>query len=262
MAQTTEMTVAFNGTPAVVHYWADGNGQRYKGYATSLRQLQKELYEFFGVPDLDLYCITNKRLHALTSDSQIRRAIRASGGNSLLITAYGRHYNYNMGESSVESLLTLPWPQGPSSRTILEYFGGHNYECRYCKRSQVSGVRYKYVGTTSCYNICDTCYARLDSRKKRNCHARVMPWRSDVPISPLPKELDSIYHLQYLLVKLGYLELSNSGSISLSKTERAVGRFKKDHHIYSHDMTEYDIQTARKLAQVVRKHRAEGYKYL
>jgi len=86
--QTTRITVTFNGSPTAVHYWVDGNGHHFPGYATSLRQLRKQLYVAFGVPDLDLYCITNKRMHALTSDSQMRRAIHASGGDTLLLTAY------------------------------------------------------------------------------------------------------------------------------------------------------------------------------
>jgi len=143
----------------------------------------------------------------------------------------------------------------PSSKTILSHFGGHNYECQYCKRTQISGVRYKYVGTTSVYSVCDACYSRLDSRKKLKCHARVMPWKTDAPAAPLrPKDLASINHLQYLLVKLGYLHISCSTSIS--KTEEAVASFRQQYHIYSNDMTEYDSKTARKLTLVVRQSRA------
>jgi len=63
-----------------------------------------------------------------------------------------------------------------------------------------------------------------------------MIWKTDVPTAPLPKELDSVRHLQYLIVKLGYLQLSSSTSIS--KTEDAVARFRQQYHIYSHDMTQ------------------------
>lgn len=258
--QTTRITVTFNGSPTAVHYWVDGNGHHFPGYATSLRQLRKQLYVAFGVPDLDLYCITNKRMHALTSDSQMRRAIHASGGDTLLLTAYEPNDEDYTSEQSLPNAEERP-TANPSSKTILSHFGGHNYECQYCKRTQISGVRYKYVGTTSVYSVCDACYSRLDSRKKLKCHARVMPWKTDAPAAPLrPKDLASINHLQYLLVKLGYLHISCSTSIS--KTEEAVASFRQQYHIYSNDMTEYDSKTARKLTLVVRQSRADGHKYI
>lgn len=221
--QTTRTTIIFNGSPTVVQYWADGNGRQFPGYATSLRQLQKQLSVAFGVPDLDLYCIYNKRMQALASDSHIRRAIQDSAGDAVLITACDPQNTEYSGKQS--------WPYfketqmaDPSSKAILSHFGVKNYECRYCKQSQISGVRYKYIGNTSCRSVCDNCYSQLHSRKQLKCHRRVMPWETDVPAAPLPKDLDSIRQFQYLLVKLGYLQ--RSCSTSISKMEEAIGIFR------------------------------------
>jgi len=115
--QTTRITITFNGTPTVVHYWADGNGHHFSGYATSLRQIRKQLHATFGVPDLDLYCISNRRMLALTSDSHIRRAIHASRGDTLLITAYDSHYTDDSSEDSWPNSAEKPTVKS-SSRTI------------------------------------------------------------------------------------------------------------------------------------------------
>lgn len=264
MSQTTNITVNFRGTPTVVKYCSHGG--HYPGYASSLRQLRKHLYTTFGVRRVELYCIANRQRHVLTSDASIRRAIRASGGDSLLVTAYDpQHTQYNAVEPPpIQLPINTPQQTAhaqPSSKAILSHFGVTNYDCHYCKRSQISGVRYKYIGTSSCHSVCNSCYLCLEPRDKQKCYMRIMRWKGDAPAAPLhKKEIDSIRHLQYLLVKLGYLQLASSTSIS--KTEEAVTRFRQKYHIVSHDMKKYDSTTARKLAQVVRKSRADGRKYI
>jgi len=206
MSQTTTITVNFKGSSAAVKYCAERSSHQHRGCTSSLRQLRKQLCLVFGVPHLDLYCIANRKMHALTTDSHIRRAIRASGGHSLLVTAYEPQYiKYNAVESPLSFLETSKPQETPST------------------------------------------------------NKPVTSWRVDAPAAPLsPKDVDSIRRLQYILVKLGYLHHSNSTSIS--KTEDAVARFRRKYQIISHDMKEYDTKTARKLAQVVRKYRADGHK--
>jgi len=199
----------------------------------------------------------------LTSDSHVWGATKACGGVNLLLTGHDPHHSGYIGNTFEQSWPcpeeTLP-PVIPCSKTVLSYFDAHSYECRYYKRSQISGVRFKYIDSACSYNVCDDCYSQLEPRKKLKCHRLVMAWISDVPAAPLSKDHDSMSHLQYLLVKFGYLELSSA--TSLLKMEEAVARFRQQYKIVSQDMTKYDIRTARKLAQIVRKYRAEGHKYI
>eukprot|EP00171_Calliarthron_tuberculosum_P011476 IDg11476t1 len=135
-------------------------------------------------------------------------------------------------------------------------FAIHDAACLWCKKPSIPGVChvYKYYED---YTLCDEC---VQYGEKEDWDAKPFPWRGAVPKAPLDSNdyplQDDVRHLQMRMTELGYLDLEdteeNVGNYE-AFTKNAIHRFRWEHDIYGEDMTVYDKNTERKLADVLRK---------
>lgn len=247
--QINKLNVIYRGRRTTLYYWARGNGGHFPGYVTSLHQIQTALCHVFGCVGLELHCIYKRHMHELRTDESLQRALRYSGGASLSIHAYD------------ERSFTSTWNFGQVHQDAPVYVpSGSSYvnfsTCYHCRRSPYNGSTYEYAGNSR-YKLCGTCYRKLDFWNKKN-------WKKQgthtiactvVPQAPLHRDISSVRQLQNILVNLGYLRRSDTvGSYKdiVSRTEDGVVIFRRKYRIFGKDMREYDVRTARKLAEVVK----------
>jgi len=122
-------------------------------------------------------------------------------------------------------------------------------------------MSYEYAGNSR-YKLCRACYRKLDfwdkqNWKKATAHTDYIT-NITVPSAPLRRDKESVRQLQYILVSLGYIRKSDTRASYkdvVSRTEEGVAKFRRKYRIYGKDMREYDLRTARKLAQVVHESR-------
>jgi len=236
--QTSILTVSYDGFTTSVRYWADGNGRYVSGYATTLAQLRRVLHKVLGIRELDLYCIHERKLHRIVSDKSLGRVLRNTAGNNVLIYAYERRRTKPM-----------------------------CYHCDANNTGSKSKYVYAYV-TNREYQLCPKCYAKLGSKDRRNwilvSSPQLQPaehknYNGNHNIAKINvKNINNanannaeLNNLKFILAKLGYFKNTNDIHVAIMK-------FRKQYRVYGGDMRIYDHKTARKLAQVVRKLRADG----
>lgn len=157
-----------------------------------------------------------------------------------------------------------------SDKTVhatLERFVKQIGSCHHCNKTEWTGRKYTYAYFWT-YSMCGACYDKLDKSYQEDWESTSLPWDGDVPAAPLGEDYDvrgEVKHLQYLLTRLGYLKLADTALLTGSyreNTENAVEQFRKKFNITGGDMTMYNKKTETKLAQIVKKLRNEGHKYL
>lgn len=123
-----------------------------------------------------------------------------------------------------------------------------NVSCYHCGNGS---TKYAYAYATNReYQLCSKCYAKLGSKARRNWVLLQQQPPDNNYIGNGNGNID-LKTLKSIFAKLGYLKNTND-------IHAAIMKFRKQYRIYGGDMRIYDHKTARKLAQVVRKHRIEG----
>jgi len=235
-----------------LYYWPRGNGRHVPGYVTSLHQINTALCNIYGCAELELHCVYNRRMHQLYNEENMKRALRYSYGSTLTIHAYDKRPStpsWNLAHQELPVYI----PRSSSSSLA---------ECYHCRKFCSNETAYAYARNPR-YKICGKCYRKLDFWSKPNWKQAAV-YTDDIgiivaPSAPLRRDMESVLQLQSILVYLGYIRKSDTSGMSykdvVSITEEGVAKFRSKYRIYGKDMREYDLRTASKLGQVLRKSR-------
>lgn len=150
--------------------------------------------------------------------------------------------------------------------TIIDHFIVHDESCYHCDKLNIRGRRYVYKKNER-YCLCNGCHRKLNRTEKAKWSDRTLPWTYSAPAGPLyyGKENDDVKQLQYLLTRLGYMNLSDTSQavgIFGEYTENAIRLFRHKHGVQGTDSRTYDLNTAKRLASVVNRLRKAGEPYM
>ncbi len=262
---TIDTTLRSEGKTYQVHYCPWGRGRRCWDTITSFRQYKHELHKHLTSCDVTLYTINAcGDAVRIDDDASLCKAVRSvRPGGELAITAIkGSGWNP-----------IWPEPYGPFKNNWKDvmkrfYVPGH-LKCHHGYSCVMTGTRYVWKSNYN-YAICYSCWKRLSSHKRENwkkCNEAGAPWHGEVPDAPLSREYfppgrDDVRHLNYVLCRLGFIDLDVFRHHSSRKyghhTEEAVHRFRKHYRIHGHDMNEYNEATEKKMEALVHRFRRHG----
>ncbi len=264
---TIDTTLRREGKTYEVNYCPWGRGRRCWDSVTSYDQYKDELHEHLTSSDVTLYTIDG-RGHSvcINDDDSLSKAARAvQPGGELAIIALkddGEEPNW-------------PEPYGPYKnhwKDVMKRFEvPGDVDCfrgkKYGYSCVMTGNRYVWERDHR-FAICYSCWKRTSKKEIwKKCNEAGAPWDGEVPDAPLsgeycPPGRDDVRHLNYVLCRLGYIDLDVFRHHSTRKyghhTEEAVRLFRKTYRIRGYDMEEYNEATEKKMEELVHRFRRHG----
>ncbi len=264
---TIDTTLRSEGKTYEVNYCPWGRGRKCWGAVTSFEEYKDQLHEHLTSCDVTLYTIDEcGESVSINDDDSLCKAVKSvrRGGELAIIAIKGSD------------------PSGPNPygkykndwvKVMKRFEVPGTLECYYDCNTLLTGSRYICTYNHD-YAICYSCWKGLRDRKKeiwKKCNEAGAPWNGEVPDAPLsgeycPPGRDDVQHLNYVLCRLGFIDLDVFRHESTRKygyyTKEAVRYFRDEYGIRGRDMDEYNEATEKKMEELVHCFRGEGALYI
>ncbi len=264
---TIDTTLRSEGKTYEVNYCPWGRGRKCWGAVTSFEEYKDQLHEHLTSCDVTLYTIDEcGESVSINDDDSLCKAVKSvrRGGELAIIAIKG-------------SDPSDPNPYGKYKndwvKVMKRFEVPGTLECYYDCNTLLTGSRYICTYNHD-YAICYSCWKGLRPSKKeiwKKCNEAGAPWNGEVPDAPLsgeycPPGRDDVQHLNYVLCRLGFIDLDVFRHESTRKygyyTKEAVRYFRDEYGIRGRDMDEYNEATEKKMEELVHCFRGEGALYI